>query len=154
MDTGAIGKAQALRLYARQRKDAELEMQMAEIRLRAYRRIGEISSELERTDEDTRFGSDGVSTGGHPGKLRMLKNAGITHAVAVRCETVASIPEAEFYAFIARYRDKGRPLTINELLRMVGKAAMRKKKADRLIQKAQAFPNQRYHVLYADPPWR
>jgi hypothetical protein len=37
---------------------------------------------------------------------------------------------------------------------MVGKAAMRKKKADRLIQKAQAFPNQRYHVLYADPPWR
>jgi hypothetical protein len=83
MDTGAIGKAQALRLYARQRKDAELEMQMAEIRLRAYRRIGEISSELERTDEDTRFGSDGVSTGGHPGELRMLKNAGITHAVAV-----------------------------------------------------------------------
>jgi hypothetical protein len=32
MDTGAMGKSQALRLYARQRKDAELEVQMAEIR--------------------------------------------------------------------------------------------------------------------------
>jgi hypothetical protein len=36
---------------------------------------------------------------------------------------------------------------------MVGKPRC-KKKADRLIQKARAFPNQRYHVLYADPPWR
>jgi hypothetical protein len=38
-------------------------------------------------------------------------------------------------------------------MRMVGKPRC-KKKADRLIQKARAFPNQRYHVLYADPPWR
>jgi hypothetical protein len=41
-------KAEALRAYARIRHDTEAECQLAEIKLRAFRRIGELSRKLEK----------------------------------------------------------------------------------------------------------
>src|SRR5215471_12814838 len=41
-------KAEALRAYARIRHDLELEIMAAEIKLRAYRRIGQMSASLEK----------------------------------------------------------------------------------------------------------
>ena len=43
-------QASALRAYARMRHDHEAELLMVEIKLRAYRRIGELSAELEKSN--------------------------------------------------------------------------------------------------------
>jgi hypothetical protein len=99
-------RAEALRAYARQRRDVEQEIQMAEIRLRAYRRIGEISRELETAE--AHGGKIWLPDGGKT-KAAVLKAAGLSTSVAQRCEIVASIEEAEFYAFRARYHNLGGP---------------------------------------------
>lgn len=94
----------ALRAYARQANDAEIETMIAEIKLRARRRIGELSHGLEK--------------GGGPGrgkrlpsaeksfKTAKLKAAGISSSVANRCEKLASIAEEEFERHIARARER------------------------------------------------
>ena len=49
-------KVEALKIYARQKNDVEMECWLSEIKLRADKRIGEISRELEKTPKQTRYG--------------------------------------------------------------------------------------------------
>ena len=87
-------KSAALAAYARQADDPELEATARRIRARAFRRMGEISRELETV----RF--DGPSTvripsSGKP-KSAVLSEAGISTSQAHRAEKVAAIPVEEF----------------------------------------------------------
>ena len=62
-------KAEALRLYARQAHDKDMEIWTAEIKLRAVRRLGELSAALEKSGggaNPIRSGTYGRSSGAHP----------------------------------------------------------------------------------------
>jgi pimeloyl-CoA synthetase len=77
----------AIKAYCRLRDDREGEVDFAEIRLRAIRRIGELSRELEISDQ--------ARGGRHPtvGKLTKsdaLTEAGLTRSTATRYEELAS----------------------------------------------------------------
>ncbi len=87
-------KAMALEAYARQARNTEAERQACEIRLRAERRAGQLSSELE-----TAQGHRSDLTLSHRAtKLEALRKAGITRDQASRWEKLAAIPDAEFEA--------------------------------------------------------
>ena len=58
-------KAEAMRLYAKQANDIELETAAAEIKLRAQRRLGEISRTLEKV-KTIGGGKVGMPSGGKP----------------------------------------------------------------------------------------
>ena len=90
-------KAMALRAYAMQADDPELETMARRIRARATRRMGEISRNLEKIGGPGR-GKEFPPLGSLLSKAAVLKEAGISTSVAHRAEQVAAIPAAEFEA--------------------------------------------------------
>jgi len=141
-------QSEALALYARQRRDSAMENWVAEIKLRAGRRIGEISAGLER--QSNQHKPSGVPLLGRQHKRQTLKNAGLSKSVAHRFEKIASIPEAEFETVIAEAKSKNRPVTITDLERRVSKD----QKRNDLKQGETKLPDDCYQLIYADPPWR
>jgi len=111
-------KAAALQLYARQQGES-LEMQnaIAEIKLRAERRAGELLAEIERDKGESK-------------KLRprliqsfseytnAIENAGIARTTAHRWQEIASIPEEKFEQHIAEKKSRGDELTSAGMLRL------------------------------------
>ena len=153
-------RSEALRAYGRQIHDVELEAWSAEIKLRARARIGELSEGLERTDEATRL--IGPAKHGRPhadshGKHAILRQAGISSQIANRCEQVHRIFERDaekVEAFIARKRAKKEPVTERQVLQAVGSEIVREDRVEKLHRRAEAFPDKRYGIILADPPWR
>ena len=77
-----------MRAYAKQANDIELETAAAEIKLRARRRIGEISKTLEKAHKTGRGSKVQIPSGGKSTR-DTLKAAGISTSAAQRCEKIA-----------------------------------------------------------------
>jgi len=153
-------KADALVHYARQAKDPELECWMANIRVRAKRRIGELSAALE----SSKGGANPLATlpTGGTSKREALRAANLSKSAAQRCEQLAAIPESVFEEYLAEKKAEGIPVTVRD----VEKAAKsRTKKAD-VVETIEAFDGctvaeldslvaagQHFGCIYADPPW-
>jgi len=75
----------------RQGNDHDLETWAAEIKLRANRRIGELSAGLEKT-QGARSDKQLLPLNGRSLKLATLAAAGIRQQQASRCERLASVP--------------------------------------------------------------
>ena len=101
-------KSEAMRAYARQAKNKQLEMQAAEIRIRAERRIGELMA----AQRDAGL----LQTGGDAAKARVadgpevdkptLAEAGIDKHLADRARKFAAIPEREFNDIVDDWRGR------------------------------------------------
>lgn len=100
-------KAEALRLYGRQAKNKTLEIDAAEIRFRAERRIGQIEIEMHASGE--------MHSGGRPTKTgsknepvfqKTLANLGIDKRLSSRAQKIAAVPEDKFEAMVATWRDR------------------------------------------------
>lgn len=153
---GIRDKTAALAAYARQRRDHDMESWIAEIKLRAERRMGELSKALEK----------GHKVGRGKGRLQLpangscksdvLKSAGISVQEAGRCERLLEIPQKEFEAYIAEKRSKNQPVYAEQLLARVPKAAKKKKVIEELNSvaslRAKALEGV-FDVLVIDPPW-
>ncbi|MGH7225779.1 MAG: hypothetical protein ACRELF_21375, partial [Gemmataceae bacterium] len=111
-------KAEALRAYARQRHDIELERWLSEIKLRAIRRIGEMSRDLEKSK-----GGRGktLAAAGKRLKKEVLTAAGISLSAASRYQKLAAIPIQEFDSYMNRQRAEGKAPSLTDMLISVGK---------------------------------
>jgi N6-adenosine-specific RNA methylase IME4 len=99
-------KVDALRLYWRQARNREAEINMAEVRFRAERRIGEIKKELRAAGE--------LHEGGRPprtpafdaevSKVR-LRDLEIDEHTSRRCEQLANLEPNSFDRLVARWRE-------------------------------------------------
>ncbi len=92
----------ALRVYAQQAKNPELEANAWAIRKRAERRIGELCLDLD-TAQGTRTDKLRPSNGT---KLKALEDAGISKTTANRYEQLAKIPENEWNQGLVAGREK------------------------------------------------
>lgn len=101
-------KSEAMRAYAHQAKNRELEIDAAEIRIRAERRLGELIREQKETV--------GLNQGGRPpekttadeeGVLQQptLAEAGIDYKLSSHAQRVAAIPEPEFESIVSEWRE-------------------------------------------------
>lgn len=108
-------QAEALRAYAKQAKESlEIQNKVAEIKLRAERKIGEFSKELP-----TNKGARTDLTSPHDGeklKMDILKNAGITHPE--RYEAIASLPDNMFEEHIQKIKESHAELTTVGIIKM------------------------------------
>jgi phage N-6-adenine-methyltransferase len=99
-------RAEAMRAYAKQAKNKQLEIDAAEIRIRAERRIGELmAAQREAGLMDVgrpKNGSQEDPFSKHP----TLAEAGIDKHLADRARKLAAIPETEFEGIIADWRDR------------------------------------------------
>jgi hypothetical protein len=87
-------KARAIEMYARQAQNTEAERQACEIRLRAERKCGQLTSDL-MTAPGAR--TDLTSDHAEP-KLEALEKAGVSRMQATRWERLAAIPAEQFEA--------------------------------------------------------
>lgn len=155
-------KAAALAAYARQRNDVEMERWVAEIKLRAVVRIGELSRELDTAQGANQHRSNGGT------KLDALKAAGITKTQAHRAEQLADHAD-EVEAYIARKAEQRKPVQFTEALAAVEAQAREDRNRERLQRdvpvysaglhigdfrdKAAMLADECCELVFTDPPY-
>lgn len=147
-------KSDAMRAYARQAKNRQLEVDAAEIRMRAEIRLGEIIADQKDTV--------GLNEGGRPPKTptngagvskATLNDAGIDYKLSSRAQKMAAIPTERREALIAEWRERvskeNERVTVNLL-----REGERAQRDEELSQADTEWPAGVFPVIYADPPWR
>ncbi len=106
-------KAEAMRAYAHQAKNRQLEVDAAEIRMRAERRLGElIVAQKETVGLNTGTAGKGrPSLGGAneepPKDTRpTLAEAGIDKKLSSRAQKLAAVPKDEFEGLLSQWRER------------------------------------------------
>lgn len=144
-------KAEGMRAYARQAKNRELEVDAAEIRFRAERRLGEMMA----ADKAAGNSAQGRRTdlGCSETQVPTLADAGIDKNLAHRARSMAAVPEAEFEGMVGQWRER-----VSDETRRVETSLLRqgeRARRDEALAKAPTeWPAGRYGFIYADPPWR
>lgn len=106
-------KAAAMQAYGRMAKDKTLEIDAAEIRLRAERRLGELIAAQKGTVGLSR-GAAGVGINQHtPDEVRSsvtraptLADVGISYDLSSRAQKLAAVPAEQFEVEVAEWRDR------------------------------------------------
>lgn len=107
-------KAEAMRAYGRQAKNKQLEVDAAEIRFRAERRLGEMMV-AQRETVGLATGAKGnpggqgakvVRVDDGPAQIPTLAEAGIDKHLADRARKMAAVPAPEFEAKISNFRQR------------------------------------------------
>lgn len=149
-------KSDAMRVYARQAKNKQMEIDAAEIRIRAERRLGEILKVQKETVGLNAGGGGRDTTGARVEPVAApptLAEVGIDKKLSSRSQKIAAVPEDKFESMISdwqsRVEKENERVTVN-LLRE-GERAQR----DEILASAPiVWPTDKYPVIYADPPWR
>lgn len=97
-------KSDALRIYARQAKNKQLECDAAEIRFRAERRIGELMA--AQRDAGLMNGGAATRVAEKPALSPTLADAGIDKNLADRSRKLAAIPTIEFEEILENWHGK------------------------------------------------
>ena len=114
-------KAEALRAYARQARNKALEIDAAEIRIRAERRMGTMLAEQKHNGQMHRGGrprktgskSDPVSE-----RPPTLEDIGVDKHLADRARKLAAVPEAQFESVMAEHREQQAAVTNSAVLKL------------------------------------
>lgn len=133
-------KAAAMQAYGRMAKDKTLEVDAAEIRIRAERRLGEMLA-AQKADGGLSKGAAGAGVNQHtPTEVRSsvttapkLADAGISKDLSSRAQKLAAVPEAEFEAELAakRERDQKEGARVTARLEKAGERELAKAKKQR-----------------------
>ncbi|MBW7966781.1 MT-A70 family methyltransferase [Bradyrhizobium sp. BR 10261] len=172
-------KADAMRHYARQAGDKALEIQAAQIRFRAERRLGELlvaakkagqiragnpnRSQSEQLDGGALERAEADLEAFKDQPLRVtLQEAGIDRKLSMRAQQIAAMDAAEFEQALEKHADEMRAGTgrvamdlhrvVSELKGRIHRNSLARELSDR---SALLSPSGRkYPVIYADPAWR
>jgi N6-adenosine-specific RNA methylase IME4 len=137
-------KAEALRLYAKQAGESlQMQNDIAEIKLRAERKAGELLKEIPKHEGKTKeYGSIG-------GTIPTLPE-GINKKQSHTWQRIADIPEEQFENHILDTKLKNEELTTKEIYNFASQLLQKEKRSN---LKQQLLPENKYQVIYADPPW-
>jgi len=127
-------KAAAIAAAARVAKNHELEIDVAEIRIRAERRLGEMIAEQKRTVGLNKGGGEkGVGRRGkqcgadvepHSDKTPTLAAVGIDKKLSSRAQAIAAIPQEVFEATLAEHREAQQAVTSRTMETLARKRAV------------------------------
>lgn len=102
-------KAAAMQAYGRMAKDKTLEVDAAEIRIRAERRLGEMLA-AQKAEGGLNKGKlkqgPVVVANDHGKSAPKLADAGISKDLSSRAQKLAAVPEAEFESEVGQWRDR------------------------------------------------
>lgn len=150
-------QAAALQVYARKRKAAdESVIDAAEIKVRAERRIGELTKAMEKVDKATaaKMRKDRAGPAAGAAKREALKRAGLSTQEASRCETSADLPERQFESQLKGARESHKPASTRSIIQPVARARREKKLRQQARGNKKLGTSKRYTIIYADPPWK
>ncbi|QUS40592.1 hypothetical protein RPMA_18420 [Tardiphaga alba] len=158
-----LNQAEALRAYARQAKNRDIEIDAAKIRVRATKRLGEMIAEQKATV--------GLAKGGKPyqdatcseseqvERPLTLEEAGIDRKLSSHAQKVAALGDIRFEALLRMMEGRAReggPVMV-DILKIDSEDSQRQSRrqlARELSDKAAELPKGRlYPCAYIDPPW-
>lgn len=163
-------KAEAMRVYARQASDKALEIQAAQIRFRAERRLGELIVAQKET-VGLNAGSRGQLAGkGDSGGAKLeqpederprLADIGIDRKLSSKAQKLARMDAAEFEHALARHKEEmesGAGRVAMDLLKIDAEEKGRIHRRDLASALASASAatasGKKYPAGYGDPAWR
>lgn len=114
-------KAAALQAYARQAKNKQLEVDAAEIRIRAERRLGQMLHEAPKNTGAMGVGKSALDTDERT-QPPTLGELGISHDLSSRAQQIASIPEEEFEQTLAEHRAEQQAVTGRTMEKLANRA--------------------------------
>lgn len=133
-------QAAAIAAYLRQQgQSLEMQNDVAEIKLRAERKLGEMLMAMEK--------QSGIRTDLAP-RNTVLQGLGIERIQSHRWQREAAVPDEVFESFVAETKRQGE-LTSAGLLRLAADLERDARKVD-----APPMPVGVYDVILADPPWQ
>lgn len=143
----------AMKAYARQAKNHDMEADAIEIRMRATRRMDQM-----RLNQKTTIG---LEKGGRPLKtgvrktpvLPTLLETGIDKNLAKEGRKLGVLNEREFEKAVKTAR-AAVGTVIKTALRTDDKSERRAERELELATKTKALPDRKYNVIFADPEWR
>lgn len=162
-------KAEAMRVYARQASDKGLEIQAAQIRFRAERRLGELIVAQKET-----VGLNAGSRGQLAGKSDFggavveqpederprLADIGIDRKLSSKAQKLAAMDLAEFERALARHKEEmesGAGRVAMDLLKIDAeeKGRVHRRDLSSALASASALTpsGKKYPASYSDPPW-
>jgi N6-adenosine-specific RNA methylase IME4 len=150
-------KAEAMRAYARQAKNKVLEVDAAEIRMRAERRLGELIKAQKET-VGLNKGAQGLGTADKVQSQRgtappTLAEAGIDKKLSSRAQKLAAVPEDRFEDMVGDWRGRVEQETERVTVSLL-REGERAQRDEELARREVAWPEGKHAVIYADPPWR
>lgn len=104
-----LDKAEAMRLYGRMARDKTLEIDAAEIRMRAERRLGQMLADQKAAGgmNKGQLKQGPALVNNEDGKASpTLADVGISYDLSSRAQKMAAVPEAEFEAEVGEWRDR------------------------------------------------
>lgn len=152
-------QAEALRVYARQARDRDLEIDAMEIRLRAERRLGELLIAAKEAGQISRGQPPKNSAEKAEFSRVTLADAGIDHKLSSRAQKTAGIAARAFETMVSGMRERmaaGTAAVINPY-KIISTGQKQEHRANRervLAGMQQALPDKKFGVIYADPEWR
>jgi N6-adenosine-specific RNA methylase IME4 len=145
--------ADAMRAYAKQAKNRQLEIDAAEIRMRAERRVGELILRQKATVGDRL--AQGRRTDLVPRRNQVervtLIEAGIDKKLSSRAQKLAALPAPMFEGILEKWRARLTTETERVTTNLLYESGREQARAAR---PPRPLPVGRYRLLYADPPWR
>ena len=99
-----LDKAEAMRVYARQACNTEMERWAVEIRLRAEHKAGRLLAEMAETGQREKQGGDRAKS-----RAVTLRDLGVSKMQASRWQASAKMPEADFEAYLASHDGERMP---------------------------------------------
>lgn len=147
-------QAEVLRAYAKQANESlEMQNNIAEIKLRAERRIGEFSSEMPTVRKNQHSAIPHDEERQEKGKMDILRDAGIKNHD--RYEAIASLPDDVFEEHLAEVKASNAELTT---IGVIKKAKQLKREAmiEKQVEDIEAGIDQPvglFDVVSMDPPW-
>lgn len=140
-------KAMAMKVYARQANNKQLEADAFEIRKRAEHRLGQL---IEAQPKNT--GAKGVGTKVRVDERPTLADLGIGKHLADRARKLVALSSAAFEKHIA----EGREDIYRSVERTVFSLINRRRRHQRIAAKANLTLSNTgpFTLIYADPPWK
>jgi len=146
-----VDKAVAVRAYARQAKNKNLEADAFEIRKRAERRLGELMAEQPKAPGARQPGTQrGTRVEGKP---TSLADTGIDKGLAHRARQLAAMPAQDFEELITDGREDVR----RSVERSVESKINRQEKHQKIAARASRISLSNFGpfpLILADPPWK
>jgi N6-adenosine-specific RNA methylase IME4 len=150
-------KAEAMRIYARQANNTELEEKAALIRVRGERKLGQML--LEAKADGRLHEGRPKKNGSRSDQLERIKieDYGIDKRLSVEAQRIGAIPEAEYEHLLGRLSATVKARGSRVALIEMNAEEKKKKRAQKealLGEYQTALPDKKYGVIVADPEWR
>jgi N6-adenosine-specific RNA methylase IME4 len=150
-------QSEAMRAYAKQIGESlEVQNNIAEIKLRAERRIGQMLKEMPKNEGSKGTGSNQYEVRLHDATTPKLSDLGIEKHESSRWQKIADLPEDIFESIVSDTKAEQKELTealMVKTSKIIDREIKIKEQEENIKTGKLKLPEGKFEVIVIDPPW-